>query len=244
MQNILLTIRYDGSDYHGWQVQPNAPTVQQELSDAVFKLTGSRSGIIGCSRTDSGVHANMFCCNFKSDTNIPVEKIPMGLNFYLPSSISVYNAEYVDEDFHSRYDAKGKEYIYLIYNGKYRNPFYDKKALFYPYKLDEQFLSKEAKAFIGVYDFSSFCSANTDVNDKTREIFDCSVERQGDLVRIKVRGNGFLYNMVRIMVGTLLYINQGKISAGEIPKIIEAKNRDKAGITAEACGLYLNKVFY
>ena len=244
MRNLLLTLRYDGSTFHGWQLQPNGVTVQQELCNAFRNLSGKDENIIGCSRTDAGVHANMFCCNVRTECSIPAEKVPDALNFYLPPQISVYACEEVDFDFHARYDCKGKEYVYLIYNGKYRNPFYENKAMFYPYEIDAEMLNCEAKAFIGTHDFSAFCSAGTDIEDKTREIFDCSVTRNGDLIEVKVSGNGFLYNMVRIIVGTLLDIQREKIEKGTIPQIIESRNRHNAGVTASACGLYLNKVFY
>ena len=244
MQNLLLVLRYNGTSFHGWQIQPNGSTVQQELCNAFKHLSGNDENIIGCSRTDAGVHANMFCCNVRTECTVPAEKIPNALNFYLPPEISVYDCKEVDFDFHARYDSKGKEYVYKIYNGKYRNPFYENRAMFYPFELDAEMLDKEAKAFIGTHDFSAFCSAGTEVQDKVREIYDCSVSRDGDLVEIKVSGNGFLYNMVRIIVGTLLDIQRGKIEKGTIQEILESKNRDNAGVTAEACGLYLNKVYY
>ena len=244
MRNLLLVLRYNGTSFHGWQIQPNGSTIQQELCNAFKNLSGNDENIIGCSRTDAGVHANMFCCNVRTECTVPAEKLPNALNFYLPPEISVYDCKEVDFDFHARYDSKGKEYVYKIYNGKYRNPFYENRAMFYPFELDAEMLDKEAKAFIGTHDFSAFCSAGTEVQDKVREIYDCSVSRDGDLVEIKVSGNGFLYNMVRIIVGTLLDIQRGKIEKGTIQEILESKNRDNAGVTAEACGLYLNKVYY
>ncbi len=244
MRNLLLTLRYNGTAFHGWQIQPNAVTVQQELCNAFKNISGKDENIIGCSRTDAGVHANMFCCNVRTECNVSIEKIPDALNFYLPPEISVYGCEEVGFDFHARYDCKGKEYVYLIYNGKYRNPFYENKAMFYPYELDVEMLDKEAKSFIGTHDFSAFCSVGSPVQDKTREIYDCKVTRNDDVVEIRVSGNGFLYNMVRIIVGTLLDIQKGKIEKGSIPQIIESCDREKAGVTAEAHGLYLNKVFY
>ena len=244
MRNLLLTLRYDGSKYHGWQIQPNGDTIEANVKLALEKISGKNEKIIGCSRTDAGVHANMFCCNVKTECNVSVEKIPSAMNFYLPQDISVYHCEEVDENFHARYDCKGKEYVYLIYNGKYRNPFYEGKAFFYPYKIDENLLNGEAKSFIGTYDFTSFCSADTEIIDKVREIYDCCVKRENDIIKIIVSGNGFLYNMVRIIVGTLLNINEGKIEKGTIKNIIESKNRERAGVTAPSSGLYLNKVFY
>ncbi len=244
MRNLLLTLRYNGTAFHGWQIQPNANTVQQELCNAFKHISGNNENIIGCSRTDAGVHANMFCCNVKTECQVETSKIPNALNFYLPNDISVYDCKEVDCDFHARYGCKGKEYVYLIYNGKYRNPFYENKALFYPYELNCEMLNSQAKCFIGVHDFSAFCSTGTEIQDKIREIYDCSVTRKDDLVEIRVSGNGFLYNMVRIMVGTLLDIGRGKIKQGSIPEIINSLNRDNAGVTVEGCGLYLNKVFY
>lgn len=244
MRNLLLTLRYNGTAYHGWQIQPNGDTVQQKLCDAFRNISGNNENIIGCSRTDAGVHANMFCANVRTECTVSAEKIPDALNFYLPQDIAVYDCRDVDYDFHARYDCKGKEYVYLIYNGRYRNPFYENKAMFYPFTIDERVMDSEAKEFIGKHDFSAFCSAGSDVQDKVREIFDCSVTRNGDLIEFKISGNGFLYNMVRIIVGTLLDIQRGKIETGKIPSIIESSNRELAGVTAPPEGLYLNKVFY
>lgn len=244
MRNLLLTLRYDGSAYHGWQIQPNADTVQQRMSDAFFKLNGKRENILGCSRTDAGVHANMFCCNVRTECTVPSEKIPDALNFYLPSDISVYGCEEMPTDFHARYDCKGKEYVYLIYNGRYRDPFYENRAYYYPFEINEQLLNNEAQFFIGKHDFSAFCSAGTDIDCKIREIYDCTVARKGDIIEFKISGDGFLYNMVRIIVGTLLDIQKGRLSVGSIPEIISVGQRENAGVTAPACGLYLNKVFY
>ena len=244
MRNLLLTLRYDGTHFHGWQIQNNADSVEARVKAAFNSVSGKSENIIGCSRTDAGVHANMFCCNVRTDCTVPADKIPNALNFYLPESISVYDCREVDFDFHARFNAKGKEYIYLIYNDKYRNPFYENKALFYPYPLDVQEMNKNAKDFIGTFDFSAFCSADSEVQDKVREISECKAEKDGNIIKITVRGNGFLYNMVRIMVGTLLYIQNGKIESGTIPQIIESKDRNRAGVTAKPEGLYLNKVFY
>lgn len=244
MRNLLLTLRYDGTSFHGWQIQPNSDSVQQKIQEALKAVTGKSENVIGCSRTDAGVHANMFCANVHTESDILPEKLINALNFHLPNEISVYDCKEVDFDFHARYNAKGKEYVYLIYNEKYRNPFYENKALFYPYSLNIDEMNKDAQDFIGVHDFSAFCSADTEIEDKVREIYDCKVEKEGELVKITVSGNGFLYNMVRIIVGTLISIQSGKIPSGSIPNIIESKNRQNAGVTVKPCGLYLNKVFY
>lgn len=244
MRNLFLTLRYDGTPFHGWQKQDNADSIQEKLESAFHSVSGKSENIIGCSRTDTGVHANMFCCNVRTDCTVPTEKIPDALNFYLPNSISVYACREVDFDFHARYNAKGKEYIYIIYNGKYRNPFYENRAFYYPYPLNLDCINENAKDFVGVHDFSAFCSADSSVENKVREIYECKAEKNGDIIKFTVSGNGFLYNMVRIMVGTLLGIQNGKIESGTIPQIIESRDRNKAGATAKPEGLYLNKVFY
>lgn len=244
MRNLFLTLRYDGTLFHGWQKQDNADSVQEKLESAFHSVSGKSENIIGCSRTDAGVHANMFCCNVRTDCTVPTEKIPDALNFYLPNSISVYACREADFDFHARYNAKGKEYIYIIYNGKYRNPFYENRAFYYPYPLNLDCINENAKDFVGVHDFSAFCSTDSSVENKVREIYECKAEKNGEIIKINVSGNGFLYNMVRIMVGTLLGIQNGKIESGTIPQIIESRDRNEAGVTAKPEGLYLNKVFY
>ncbi len=244
MRNLKLTLRYDGSSFHGWQFQPNCITVEEELKKACFQILREDVKIQSCSRTDAGVHANMFCCNFKTNCERENRKIILGLNAVLPESIAVYGAEDMDEDFHARYSCKGKEYIYKIWNERQRNPFYNNYALHFPRKLDEKLLNECAKSYIGEHDFAAFCSSGSSVLSTVRTVYDCSVERQDELVIFKVRGNGFLYNMVRIMLGTLLDVNDGKIDPSSLPSIIESKKRERAGITAEAKGLYLNKVFY
>ena len=186
----------------------------------------------------------MFCCNFRTYTDRENDKIIKGLNAVLPDSIGVYDIKDMPYDFHARFDCKGKEYIYKIWNGKHKNPFLTDYALHYPYELDAELLDRQAKDFIGTHDFSAFCAAGSSVHSTVRTITDCSVERQGELVTFSVTGDGFLYNMVRIMVGTLLCINSGKLSEGSIPEIIESCDRNNAGITAKAQGLYLNRVYY
>ncbi len=244
MKNYLLEISYNGSSYHGWQVQANAVTVQEKLQDAIECVFGKREDIKGCSRTDSGVHARMFCCNFRTEKEIPPSKIPSALNTYLPFDISVKSCKEVSPDFHARYDCKGKEYVYQIWNAQERNPFLNKLCYHYKYNIDAEQLNEEARSFVGVHDFSAFCAAGSSVEDMTREIYSCRVERQGDSVLFYVSGNGFLYNMVRIMVGTLLDVSSGKIEKGKIEEIIKSGNREKAGFTAPPEGLYLNEVYY
>lgn len=244
MNNYKLILTYDGTPYHGWQMQDNAITVQQCLSEAIERIFGEKCTIYGSSRTDKGVHALGFCCNFKTEKDRDCEKIAYGLNAVLPESICVLECSKADENFNARFDAKGKEYIYKIWNSRRRNPFLTDKTLHHPIPIDAELLNKEAKDYIGTHDFSAFCAAGGTTLSNVRTIFDCGVEREGDMVIFKVKGNGFLYNMVRIMVGTLLDINSGKIEKGSIPSIIESKSRLSAGITAKAQGLYLSEVYY
>lgn len=242
-RNLLLTLRYDGSGFHGWQYQPNCRTVEDELKKAITTILGEEVSLQSCSRTDAGVHANMFCCNFRTDCMRPTDKIILGLNAVLPEDVAVYGCEEKPDGFHARYDCTGKEYIYKIWNGKQRNPFCNGYALHFVRRLDEELLDEKAKDFIGIYDFSSFCASGCTVKSTVRTVYDCKVSRQGDTVLFSVTGNGFLYNMVRIMVGTLLDVADGKITQ-PITDIILAADRNQAGITASACGLYLNRVFY
>lgn len=244
MKNYLLRIKYNGSSYHGWQVQDNAVTVQEKLQDAIEAVFGKREDVKGCSRTDSGVHANAFFCNFRSEKVIQAEKIPAALNANLPVDIAVEKCTEVHQDFHARYDCKGKEYVYKIWNGHERNPFYNDLYYHYKYKIDTELLNIEAQAFVGKHDFSAFCAAGGSVEDKVREIYSFRVERSGDEVFFYVSGDGFLYNMVRIMVGTLLEISSGKIEKGKISQIICEKDRNMAGFTVPPQGLYLNAVYY
>lgn len=244
MRNLLITIKYDGSAYHGWQVQKNALTVQEVFQNAVEKVFLSRLDVKGCSRTDTGVHANMYCVSLKTDMDIAPYGVIMALNSNLPKDIAVVDCREVDDDFHPRYSCKSKEYIYKIYNGRIRNPFDADYALHYNRPIDAEYLNREAQAFVGKYDYSGFCSANSDVEDTVRDVKSFSVWREGDYVYFKVEADGFLYNMVRIMVGTLLFVNEGKIKEGELKDVILSKDRKRAGKTASPNGLYLNKINY
>lgn len=240
--NYLLTLKYDGSNYHGWQRQDNADTVQARVEEAVKNLFCEQVGVTGCSRTDTGVHANCFKCNFTVDKTIEKSKVISGMNFFLPDDIAVFDCEEVADGFNSRFDCRSKEYIYKIYNSSVRDPFYVNRALFYKYPLDADFLNKQAADFIGTYDFSAFRSAGATTKTTVRTVYNAGVQRHGDMVVFNVEADGFLYNMVRIMVGTLLYISEGKIKSDSIPEIIASKDRINAGKTASPEGLYLNKV--
>ncbi len=245
MRNLLFKIAYDGSSFHGWQQQNNAVSVQEELRKAFLRLTGENPNIVGCSRTDAGVHANEFFFNVRTESTIPTDSFPVALSSAkLPGEIAVYSCEEVGYDFNARFDCVKKEYVYIIENTDIASPFLYKKAFNYKYHLDVELMNKAAKYFIGTYDFSAFCSADAQVKSKVRTVYDARVEREGDLVKFYVCANGFLYNMVRIMAGTLLYVSNGKINCDSIPEIIKNKDRTAAGITAAPDGLYLNRVYY
>ena len=244
MRNIKLHLQYDGSAFHGWQVQPNADTVEAQLKAAIDRILHEPVRLQSCSRTDTGVHALDFCCNFKTASDISTEKLLRGLNAVLPQQIAVTRCETADEAFHARYSCKGKRYLYRIWNAKTRNPFLLDRALLYPFALDEKLLDAEAQAYVGTHDFAAFCAAGASVKTTVRTVYACNVTREGETVTFAVTGNGFLYNMVRIMVGTLLDINEGKLPAGCIPAILAQKDRTLAGRTARPEGLYLARVFY
>lgn len=244
MRNLLLTISYDGSAYHGWQVQQNAVTVEEVFQDAWEKINGKRENVVGCSRTDAGVHANMFCLNVRTETALGCEKLVTALNAVLPFDIAVKACREVPYEFHARYDCKSKEYIYRILNSPVRSPFLNGKVWHYKPRLDEELLNTAAQGFLGEHDFSAFCASGSSVEDNHRTVLHAGVRREGDEVIFTVEADGFLYNMVRIMVGTLIGVAQGKIGADEIPEIIESKNRERAGVTAPPEGLYLNAVNY
>ncbi len=244
MRNLLLTLRFDGQHYHGWQVQPNALTVQEVFQNAVERVLKVREGVTGCSRTDSGVHANMFCCHMKTSHLIePAHLIP-ALNAVLPLDIAVTDCREVPLDFHARYDCKSKEYIYKIWNHPIRDPFLQHHALHYKARLDADDLHRAAQAFLGQHDYKGFSNAGSKMEDTRRTVKRIQITREGDLVIFAVEADGFLYNMVRIMVGTLLCIAQGKIDKGSLPSIVAGGRREAAGFTAKAHGLYLNRVRY
>ena len=245
IRNILITIAYDGSFYHGWQIQQNALTVQEIFQDALKKIIGYQPDIKGCSRTDSGVHANMYCISTKIEHRITNLRLKMALNRYLPDPVACLDIQDVPMDFHARYSAKGKEYIYKIWNDKTKNPFLYNYSLFYRYDMDIDMLREASKAYTGCHDFTSFCTLDArEKGDLRRTVKYFNIEKDGKMVIFTVAADGFLYNMVRIMTGTLLKINSGKLKYDCIDGILEKKDRKSAGPTAPAHGLYLNRVFY
>ena len=219
--------------------------MQQRVEEAAAKLFDTdHISVSGCSRTDAGVHANCFKCNFRTEKQLPHATVISGMNFFLPDDIAVFESENVPEDFDARFSCRGKEYIYRICNTPIRDPFYLHRALHYRLPLEESFLDGQAKAYIGTHDFTALRAIGSNVKTTVRTVSEASVVREGDIVTFRVRADGFLYNMVRIMVGTLLYISEGKIEAGTIPDIISSKDRTRAGKTVPPEGLYLNQVYY
>ncbi|MBP1546260.1 MAG: tRNA pseudouridine(38-40) synthase TruA [Oscillospiraceae bacterium] len=244
MRNIRVKIAYNGTAYHGFQRQENAVSVQNILEERLSRLTASQVKINGCSRTDTGVHANEYFFSFMTEHNIPCENIIRGMNSLLPADIAVLDCEEVPSDFHARYSCTGKEYIYRILNRSVRDPFLDGLVFHYPYPLDIEAMNRAAAHIEGTHDFLSFCGALGVKENTVRTVSLCKVERMGDEAVITVRGDGFLYNMVRIIAGTLIYVSEGKISPDDVSDIIESRDRSRAGLTAKPCGLYLNRVFY
>ena len=241
---ILLKLSYLGTNYHGWQVQPNGVTVQEKIQDALESLYGVRPGVAGCSRTDAGVHANEFYCHYDVEKYIAEDGIIAALNIALPNDIAVTGCKYVNDDFHARYSSKGKEYVYKIFVSKTPNPFLDGRCWHLNRNLNVDTMNVFAKQLIGKYDFMAFSSSGRTVDDTVRTIYDCSVSMNNDIITVRVSADGFLYNMVRIIVGTLVEVSDGKIDENSALEILSSRNRRLAGVTAPPQGLYLNKVFY
>ncbi|MEG2073657.1 MAG: tRNA pseudouridine(38-40) synthase TruA [Angelakisella sp.] len=244
MRNLKLTIAYKGTAYHGFQFQKNAVSVAEVFQNAVEAAFGKRYDIKGCSRTDTGVHANRFVLSLLCDFAIPCENVLRALNVKLPEDIAVLDCRDMPEDFHPRYDTVGKRYLYRIWNAPCRNPFEGETSLHCPRPLDVPLMDTAAAHFLGSHDFSAFCAAGGKVEDKTRTISQCTVTRSGDMVTLSITGDGFLYNMVRIITGTLLEVSAGKLSPEAIPEVIASRDRRRAGFTAPPHGLFLDEVFY
>ncbi len=241
-------IKYLGTNFHGFQVQPDKRTVQGELCSGLAEALGVPCKVTGCSRTDAGVHANEFCLTVEADgASVPPEKLPLAVARFLPNDLSLFYAEECADDFHPRYDVKEKEYLYRIINKPVYDPFEYGRAWFLPRKIDEQkiaLMNEGAKEIIGKRDFSSFMSEGSDTEDTVRDVKALSVTKNGDYIEIRISADGFLYNMVRIIVGTLVEVAYGRFSPRDIKKIIESNDRKKAGMTAPPEGLYLNRVTY
>ncbi len=244
MRNIKLTIEYDGKKFNGWQKQPNKPNIQGEIENAIKEITGEEVDLIASGRTDSGVHALGQIANFKINSNIDIEKVPYALNSKLKKSILIKEAEEVEEKFHSRYNAKQKTYRYIINNSKHGTAIYRDLEYHMPIKLNVEKMKQAVKYFEGEHDFKAFKASGTSSKSSVRTIYKAEVIEEGEKIKIELTGNGFLYNMVRIIAGTLVEVGLEKIKAEDIPNIIESGERSEAGKTLPAYGLYLVEVKY
>ena len=240
----MLTVAYDGTAYCGWQVQPNGNTIEAELKKALEELLGHPVKLIGASRTDAGVHAEGNVVVFDTTVRMPASRIAFALNTYLPPDIRIQESKEVPADFHPRYCNTRKTYVYRILNRQIPDPCRRLYAFFYYRHLDEAAMQEAGNCLVGTHDFSSFATHKPEITDHVRTIEALSVSREGDLISIQITGNGFLYNMVRIIAGTLIRVGTGDLSPSEIPAILEAKNRFAAAETARPEGLTLVRIEY
>ncbi len=244
MRNIKLIIEYDGKGFNGWQKQPNKLNIQGEIEKAIGEITGEKIDLIASGRTDAGVHSLGQTANFKTNSSISIEKIAFAINSKLKKSIRIKSAEEVDERFHSRYSVKSKKYRYTINNSLHGTAIYRDMEYHFPIKLDVKKMQEAAKYFEGEHDFKAFKASGTSSKSSVRKIYKAEVIQNQDRIYIELTGSGFLYNMVRIISGTLVDVGIGKIKPNEIKEIIESKQREKAGKTLPANGLCLVEVTY
>lgn len=244
MRNIKLVIEYDGTNYGGWQRQNNVVTIQQKVEEAIESITGKFSQVIGASRTDARVHAKRFVCNFITESNIPSEKFKNALNSFLPEDIVIVKSEEVNMNFHARYNSIGKRYVYTVLTGNHR-PAIGRNYVHYFHKdLNIEKMRKAAENFLGTHDFSAFKKSGSSVKTTVRTIREVNIIEKENIIKFVIEGDGFLYNMVRIMVGTLLEVGVGRFEPGSIINILNSKDRSKAGKSVPASGLCLEEVFY
>lgn len=248
MSNFAMEITYDGTRYHGWQRQNNGVTVQEIIEKAIRSVTGERVTVCGCSRTDSGVHARSYILNFKSETTIPEDRLPLAINSAMKNEdVRALHCKTVDDDFSARFSNKGKEYVYQIYNRYIQNPFLKRYAWHVPTPLDFDASVRAARMFEGTYDFSAFMASGGSQKTTVRTVHSCTLSQsgsEGGVLTLKISADAFLYNMVRIIAGTVVFCGLGKIKSDDIPEIIKEKDRRRAGVTAPGCGLFLNEVYY
>ena len=244
MRNIALKLMYNGTAYHGWQVQKNAVTVCGTLEKAIADICGGPVHLTGCGRTDAGVHAEHYIANFRTESRIPVDRLPFAVNTHTPEDIAVKEAFEVAEDFNAIGSCLRKEYTYRIYNSRLGNPFFVDRAWFYPKHLDEAVMQRAADQFVGTHDFRAVRSVGTETRTTVRTVYYFDVSRTGDLIECRVCANGFLYNMVRAMAGTIVYAAEGKLAPEDIPAILASGNRTLAGPTVPPGGLYMTKLWY
>lgn len=241
---IKLKIEYDGTDYCGWQIQPNGVSVQEVITAAIKKITGEDAKLTGSGRTDAGVHAAGQVAHFDTGSSVPPEKFAYALNAVLPEDIKIISAEQASDDFNARFSAKRKTYEYHMYVSEFSHPLKSRYAVWINYPLDIEKMNSAAKLFEGEHDFKCFLAANSSVKNTVRTIYNTNVEKLGDEIIFSVTGNGFLYNMVRIMAGTLVAVGSGKLTERDVLKILESGERQSAGKTMPAKGLLLKSVEY
>ncbi len=244
MKRVKLTVAYDGTNYCGWQVQPNGVTIESELNKHLSELLKEDIHVIGASRTDSGVHARGNVAVFDTSARMPAEKISYAMNTRLPEDIRIQDSCEVSSDFHPRFCRTVKTYEYKICNRRFPDPCSRLYSLFYYWDLDEKKMQQAADHLVGTHDFTSFCTHKPEVTNHVRTIYSLTVTRDGDMITIRIRGNGFLYNMVRIIAGTLLRVGSGMMEPEQIPEILKARDRNLAGDTARPHGLTLVKIEY
>ncbi|MCL2045995.1 MAG: tRNA pseudouridine(38-40) synthase TruA [Oscillospiraceae bacterium] len=244
MKNIAVRLMYDGTKYHGWQVQKSVSTISGTIEEALSRLYGEEIRIIGCGRTDAGVHGKQYCFSYKAKPSIPIERLPYAVNALLPSDIALQRAIYVPDDFNANLSCLKKEYTYLIYNSRIRDPFYVTRALFYPLSIDIDAMDKAALSFVGTHDFSAMRSVGTVTKTTIRTVYWCEIDVSEPFIEIRICADGFLYNMARAIVGTLLYVSEKKIAPEAISSLLEARDRRAAGPTVPPHGLYLTKLWY
>lgn len=244
MRNIKLTIEYDGKDFNGWQKQPNKLNIQGTIEKVLEEITGEKIELNASGRTDAGVHAYGQVANFKTNSMLPIEKFAIAINSKIKKSIVIKKTEEVEESFHSRYSCKQKTYRYVINNSQYGTAIYRNLEYYVPQQLDVSKMQEAVQYFIGEHDFKAFKASGTSSKSSVRTIYKAKVKKELDRIIIELTGNGFLYNMVRIISGTLVDVGLGKIKPEQIPEIIESKDRQRAGKTLPAHGLYLLEVKY
>ncbi|GAB6444822.1 tRNA pseudouridine(38-40) synthase TruA [Bacillus luti] len=243
MHNYKLTIQYDGARFKGWQrLGNNDNTIQGKIESVISEMVGKEIEIIGCSRTDAGVHALNQVANFQSNEKLVEHKVKKYLNQYLPNDISITNVEEVQDRFHARYNSKAKTYLYKIWNEEHTNPFMRKYSMHVNKKLNVKSMKEAAKHLVGSHDFTAFSNAKSKKKSMVREVYSLEVMEEAGFVQIRVSGNGFLHNMVRKIVGALIEVGLGQLDVKEIPHILEAKQRNQINCLAEASGLYLENV--
>ena len=244
MRNIALRLAYDGTNYHGWQVQKKDVTVAETLENALTKICEHPVKVVGCGRTDAGVHALRYCANFKTECAIPTDRIPLAVNALLPFDIAALDAVEAPEDFNSILSCLRKEYAYRLHNSRIRDPFLTSRACFFPSALNVDRMKRAAKYFEGTHDFKAVRSLGTETKTTVRTIYWCELENDGDMITLRICADGFLYNMVRAIMGTVVYAGLAKIEPEDIPSLLDNGDRRLTGPTMPPQGLYMSQVWY